>query len=270
MKTIGGLGKASREQLGRVLRDSTGTVSPAQAARVLGIDARAASQLLARWCVQGWLARVRRGLYVPVPIESPTADIGIEDPWIIAEQLFSPCYIGGWSAAEYWGLTEQLFRSILVVTSRRPRARKVNARGAAFVIRTVSASAMFGLQPVWRGRVKVMVSDPARTVIDMLNAPALGGGIRTVTEVLRAYRASESWEPDLLIGYAGKLGSKTVFKRLGYLLSAYFPEERALIEQCRASLSTGNAKLDPKLPAVRMVTNWRLWVPDGYPGVSKT
>ena len=33
----------------------------------------------------------------------------LEDPLVIAEKLFSPCYVGGWSAAEYWGITEQIF-----------------------------------------------------------------------------------------------------------------------------------------------------------------
>jgi len=43
---------------------------------------------------------------VSVPLESRTADVPLEDPWLIAERLFAPCYIGGWSAAEYLDLTE--------------------------------------------------------------------------------------------------------------------------------------------------------------------
>ena len=30
---------------------------------------------------------------------------------------------------------------------------------------------------------------------------------------------------------------------------------------CRANLSAGYAKLDPALPAVRLATAWRVWVP---------
>ena len=43
------------------------------------------------------MSRVRRGLYVSVPLESRTADVPLEDPWLIAERLFAPCYIGGWA-----------------------------------------------------------------------------------------------------------------------------------------------------------------------------
>jgi len=205
--------------------------------------------------------RVRRGLYVPVPLESSTPDIALEDAWVIADRLFAPCYIGGWSAAEHWGFTEQVFRSTLVVTTRRPRARRVEARGAVFIVRTVGKSAMFGFKPVWRGRVKVNVADPTRTILDMFDTPALGGGIRSVLDMLKSYLASKYHDPQLLIQYANQLGNKAVFKRLGYLVATFFPNEVEIITECRKRLSAGNAKLDPKLPTERLVTAWRLWVP---------
>lgn len=70
-----------------------------------------------------WLARVRRGAYVPVPIESPSADVALEDPWSVAMTTFAPCYMGGWSAAEHWGLTEQIFRSVCVGRRHSPCGR---------------------------------------------------------------------------------------------------------------------------------------------------
>lgn len=264
MPSVGGLTAGSRERLARVLREAKGGISPVDACRVLKVSRAEAGRLLKNWSSRGWLTRVRRGLYVPVPLESFTADIALEDAWAVAERLFAPCYIGGWSAAEHWGLTEQLFRSTLVVTTRRPRARRVEARGAVFVVRTVAKSAMFGLKPVWRGRVKVNVSDPARTILDMLDTPALGGGIRSVLEMLKAYFASRNRDPQLLVRYAEQLGNKAVFKRLGYLVSTFFASESELADACRARLSAGNARLDAKLPADRLVTAWRVWVPSGF------
>jgi predicted transcriptional regulator of viral defense system len=199
-----------------------------------------------------------------VPIESSTPDVALQDPWVVAERLFAPCYVGGWSAAEHWGFTEQIFRSTLVVTTRRPRARKVDARGAMFVLRTVRPRAMFGLKPVWRGRVKTHVSDPTRTILDLLDTPSTGGGIRSVLDMLRAYMGSSQRDSKLLIRYADQLGNKAVFKRLGFIASTYFPEDTALVEACGTRLSAGNARLDPKLPSTRLATVWRLWVPAGF------
>lgn len=245
-----------------MLRSTKGPISSVDASHALNIGQAEAAQLLAGWSARGWLTRVRRGLYVPVPLESSTSDIALEDAWAVADRLFAPCYIGGWSAAEHWGFTEQLFRSVLIITTRRPRARRVEARGAIFIVRTVEERAMFGFKPVWRGKAKINVADPTRTILDLLDTPALGGGIRSVLDMLKAYRASKYRDPQLLIRYADQLGNKAVFKRLGYLATTFFPSEVELIAECRKRLSAGNAKLDPKLPAERLVTAWRLWVPE--------
>jgi predicted transcriptional regulator of viral defense system len=171
-------------------------------------------------------------------------DVALEDPWIIAEQLYSPCYIGGWSAAEYWGLTEQLFRTIVVMTTRKPRDRKPAIKGTNFLVRTVPAKALFGTKPIWRGQVKVNVSNQTRTILDMLNDPALGGGIQPTADVLKSYLKSEQKDTTLLISYADRLGNGAIFKRLGFLAERIAKDEKNLIEACRSRLSAGNAKLD--------------------------
>jgi len=264
MSDIAGLSKESREKLARVLRKAEGTISVEQAAASLGVSRKETAKKLSQWAQQGWLSRVRRGLYVPVPLESKSADVALEDPWIIAERLFSPCYIGGWSAAEHWDLTEQIFRSIMVMTTKKPRNRRPVFKGTAFVLRSISPDAFFGTKPIWRGPVKVNISDPTRTVLDMLSDPSLGGGLRPSTDVLRAYLKSSSKDLDMLVAFAGRLGNGAVYKRLGFLLERFVPDEKAIIEKCRARISMGNAKLDPALPSKRLVTRWRLWVPDNW------
>jgi predicted transcriptional regulator of viral defense system len=253
-----------RAKLAKLLRETKGTVSAEQAAVSLGVTPREAAKTLARWARQGRLSRVRRGLYVPVPLEAGTGDVALEEPWIIAERLFNPCYVGGWNAAEHWGLTEQIFRSVLVMTTKKPRKRKLVIKGTTFVLRTIQSDSFFGTKPVWRGQVKVNVSDPTRTVLDILDDPALGGGARPMTDVLRNYLGSKSKDLPLLISYADRLGHGAVFKRLGFLLERFAPAEREALAACRSRLTTGNVKLDPTLPAERLATSWRLWVPANW------
>jgi predicted transcriptional regulator of viral defense system len=64
-----------------VLRAAHGTITPEIAAAALADTRLAASKQLARWTEQGWLWRVRRGIYVPVPLESERADSAPEDAW---------------------------------------------------------------------------------------------------------------------------------------------------------------------------------------------
>lgn len=256
-----GLGKLDCERLSAVMRGTKGTITNDQAAKIMELDQADASKLLARWCKKGWLSRVARGLYVPVPLEAERSDLPLEDPWLVAVSLYSPCYIGGWSAAEQWDLTEQIFRTTVVVTTTRPRNRKPTLKGAAFWVSTIAPEKMFGLKTVWRGSVKVSVSDPSRTMLDMMSDPQLGGGIRSVQDMLRNYLVSDAKNLGQLMDYAERLGNGAVFKRLGFLLEANAPQEVEMIERCQHHLTKGNARIDLKMPAEALVVRWRLWVP---------
>lgn len=271
MEAISGIGKLERQRLSEVLRGTKGTISVEETANILEISPSDAAKMLARWAKKGWLSRVQRGLYIRVPLESRSADVPLENPWIIAEQLYARCYIGGWSAAEYWDLTEQIFRSIVVMTTRKPRDRTPNFKGTRFILRTIKQEVMFGIKPIWEGQVKVHVSDPTRTIIDMLNDLKLGGGIRSVTDMFLNYLKSENKKIELLIDYANRLGNGAVFKRLGFLLERFassaeiLPEEETTaINACQSQLTKGNVKLDPSLNADKLITRWRLWVPENW------
>jgi predicted transcriptional regulator of viral defense system len=264
MEDLGGIGKLDRERLSEVLRGTKGTVNNAQVAQILKISSADATKMLSRWSKKGWLSRVKRGMYVPVPLESRSADVPLEDPWLIAEKLYAPCYIGGWSAAEHWDLTEQIFRTVVVLTSLTPRDRNPLIKGTQYLLCSVNEKKMFGLKPVWRGQVKVSVSDPTRTILDLLAEPRLGGGIRSVQDMLLNYLRSEMKNLDLLVEYADRLGNGAVFKRLGFLLERNAPGESTIIAKCTQRLTKGNAKLAPKQKAERLVTRWQLWVPEHW------
>ena len=64
----------SRDRLGKLLREGGELLTIERAARILGLSNVETAKTLARWSSQGWLARVKRGLYVAVPIEAASAD----------------------------------------------------------------------------------------------------------------------------------------------------------------------------------------------------
>ena len=124
----------SRDRLGKLLREGGELLTIERAARILGLSNVETAKTLARWSSQGWLARVKRGLYVAVPIEAASADRALEDAWILVPELFGPAYVGGWSAAEYWDLTEQVFRDICVFTARPVPHRRQELHNVRFVV----------------------------------------------------------------------------------------------------------------------------------------
>jgi predicted transcriptional regulator of viral defense system len=126
-----------------------------------------------------------------VPLDLAGSEQVIADPWVLVPTLFNQCYIGGWTAAHHWELTEQLFNETLVFTTRRITEKRVVAQGAVFVLHNVKPKRFFGLKTLWRGSVKVSISDPARTLVDMIAAPDVGGDIDHVGDSLSAYLATK-------------------------------------------------------------------------------
>jgi predicted transcriptional regulator of viral defense system len=253
----------ARARLSAVLQTAKDLVTIEDAMKALATDRSASAKLLSRWQRQGWLKRVGRGIYAPIPLDALTTEQVLKDPWVLVPALFAPGYIGGWTAAEHWDLTEQLFRSIFVFTARSFRKKELTVQGASFTLTRVSEDALFGTSTLWRGQARVPISDKHRTIVDMLADPATGGGIRHVDQCLQNYLRDPQASADTLIRYGEKLGNGAVFKRLGFLISQQ-PEHEALAQACRERLTQGNAKLDPSLPCRRLVKAWRLWIPKNW------
>ena len=208
---------------------------------------------------RGWLVRARHGLYTPVPLDAATPGEWIDDPWLMVAKLYPTGYVGGWSACEHWGLTDQLFRDLLVFTPDRSAPRRAVAGVTPIRVKVVKLAKVFGTRAVWRRSTKVNVSDPTRTIVDLLDDPATGGGIRHVADVLAAYVASDHRDDALLIDYAERLANRTVFKRLGYLVEKLALDGPGLIDACRTRISRGVSLLDPGA-GLRgpIVTRWNL------------
>lgn len=252
-----GIGRENRAHLEQLHRASGGAFSVGEASEILGLDRARTARLLGYLARQGWLSRARRGLYVPVPLTARRSGEWTADPWILADRVFSPCYIGGWSACAHWELTEQLFRTVLVVSARRVRERDVEMQDIPFHVTVRPASALFGSSPVWRDHVRVAVSDPSRTIVDILDDPRLGGGIRTASDVLREYMGSVHRDDELLLAYGDRLGHRAMFKRLGYLIDELDLDAEDLLAACRERRSAGVIALDPAVRARgRIVRRW--------------
>jgi len=253
----------ARARLSAVLQAAKDLVTIGDAMRALAVDRRAAAKALSRWQRQGWLKRVGRGIYVPIPVDASTTEQVLKDPWVLVPALFAPSYIGGWTAAEHWDLTEQLFRSIFVFTARPFRSKQQMVQGVSFTLKRIPEDALFGTKTLWRGQARVSIADKHRTIVDLLADPATGGGIRHVWRCLQGYLRDPEADADTLIRYAERLGNGAVFKRLGFLVSR-IPGKESLAESCRQRLTEGNAKLDPALACRRLVKAWRLWIPKNW------
>jgi predicted transcriptional regulator of viral defense system len=252
-----------RAQLVQVLAASGDVIHISDVTRALAISRIDAAKRLARWREQGWLSRVGSGAYVPASIDTLGSERVLDDAWVLVPALFAPAYIGGRTAAEHWDLTEQIFKDVVVITGQAIREKRQERQGFQFTLKHINVSKIFGTKPIWRHHTKVPISDVHRTILDMLDDPALGGGIQQVSDCLNSYLKRADHNDQKLIEYGERLRNGAVFKRLGFLAERSQGGAK-LAELCSARLTAGNAKLDPALPCSRLVSKWRLLIPQTW------
>ena len=257
----GGITGYHRELLSRLHRDFKQLFSNRQAAACLDLPAQRTSWLLAYWASRGWLARFRRGVYATIPLDAAEQADWRRDPWIVAHTIFHPCYIGGWSAAEHWGLTEQIFTDIAVFSAGDVRRRLHVIKGTRFIVTPAPRKRMAHLKPAWRENVSVSVSSPAQTVIDILDKPRLGGGIRHAAQIVAEFFGGEHRDEKDLIDYARTVGNRTVCKRLGFIIETLGLDGQESLKFCRKNVSAGYSRFDPGVRRKgRLLRRWNLEV----------
>jgi len=239
-----------------------GLLTVGDVARALGRPSKASSNILGSLTRQGWLRRVRPGLYFIPPLEtSPGTPTTVSDTWLLATKAFAPCYVGGWTAAEHWGLTEQLFRSTFVVSAAHVRKASHELLGAEYHVVRVPPARVRGVSTVWRDNHRVAVSSRERTLADALISPGWVGGVRHLVEILSTYREGAEFAPKRLLDDLMSLGRGAGFKRLGYLAEQLWPDEKHLIDGAHQHLSKGVIKLDPAVKGQgRLNKRWGLWI----------
>ncbi len=261
---LGGIKSNGRKLLAKLLKATKESFTVKQAAAALELENRKVISLLSLWAKNGWLHRIKRGLYTSIPLQSTSTKITPTEPWLIAQNLFSPCYIGGWTAAHYWGFTEQLYNTEFVLTTKKVHQRDLKLDGVQFKIKTITKEKLFGMQSIWSGHNKIAISDPTKTIIDGLNDPSILGGLRMLIDILQAYIHSEQYDANKLLAYAEKMHNSAIYKRLGFLLESIKMDKSSseLIEKCLAQIKSGYSQLDTKTPGVHLITRWNLWVPE--------
>lgn len=256
---LGGISVKYRLLLSEINRKAKAPFSIKEFASILGLPLNRAKRLVQHWASRGWLTRIKKGLYSTVPLEALLPKERKEDPWVVAASVFKPCYIGGWSACEHWGFTDQLFKDVVVFSGQDVRKRKNVIQGTTYIVKGIKKIKIFGTKPIWRGQLKILVSDLERTIIDVLDEPTLGGGIRHVALMVSEYFSRAEKNENNLIEYIKRHGNHAIFKRLGYLIEIKKIYAPNVLKQCSRFQSSGYSKLDPSLPAKgKYLRRWNL------------
>lgn len=174
-----------------------------------------ARAMIAQLVDKGWLIRLGRGCY-----QLQSAKTGLEpyptgDKFVTAGQFAPDSFIAYGSAAEYHGLTTQVFQKVLLATARRRKEMSLPKLRIRFIL--IEPDNFVGFQKTTKAP-DVKVATIERTIIDAIDRPDLCGGISDLKEILKRARGKVSTQR--ILEYLPTYHSKSLIQRVGYLLES--------------------------------------------------
>ncbi|MUV49754.1 MULTISPECIES: type IV toxin-antitoxin system AbiEi family antitoxin domain-containing protein [Haloarcula] len=210
----------------------------------LEIPPKTAREIASRLTEKGWLDRLFPGTYLIIPLTAGEKGVYTTHEYLIAAHVATPMYIGYYSALSHHGLTEQVPRTVYVVTPARAQSREIH--GVPYRVTTVTERKFFGFEPTSIEGTTVQVSDLEKTLVDCADHPEFCGGLRELATAMRtANQRGCAW--DTVGEYLERLDNGAATKRIVYLadqLGINLPTREALVE----SFTSGYSLLDPTQP----------------------
>lgn len=253
--------QSSRQYIQTLIASTNGLININDAQNAFNIPRDQTSRLLYRLAKKGWIKKLKNGLYRVVSLEASDPSLTDESPWLISNQLFAPCYISCWTAANHWGLTDQLFLDTWVVTTQKVFVKKRVIADHNFILRQVPKSHFFGLTYEWIENNKIAISDPHKTVLDFLCFPEAFSS-QSMLDIVKSYLNSKEKDILTLTGYTKNIKNKAALKRLGFLLEYLNSDAYDLIQYCLKNKSKGNSPLSTITTCNKIISRWSLIIPN--------
>lgn len=213
-KTRKGLGKKSAFLLSALAEQGKNLFTVDKAISILNENKLSVTKLLHDLVKNGWLNRISKGKYLILPLEAGTELKYTEHEFVLASILTSNYYISYWSALNYYGLTEQVPKTVFIATPKQRSEKK--ALGITFKFVTLNNHKFFGFKMVQINNHPVNIAEKEKVIIDCLDQLRYCGGI---VEVIKAIdEAKEELDFTKLITYAKKMKNSAIINRLGYIL----------------------------------------------------
>jgi predicted transcriptional regulator of viral defense system len=229
------------QALSRLASEGRQIITISDIADVLDIPRKSAKDMAYTLKEKGWLERIAHGKYLILPLAAGENAVYTEHEFVIASALVEPMYIGYWSAMNHHGLTEQLSRTVYIVTTERAREREIH--GVTYQPVTVTEQKFFGYQPTAVESTQVNISSIEKTLVDCADHPEFCGGIDELAKAMQnAAETRCSWER--VVEYLRRVGNGAATKRIVYLadqLDIELPEYDEIV----ADFTTGYPLLDP-------------------------
>jgi len=167
-----------------------------------------------------------------------------KEEFAVISNSYFPCYISFLSALNYYGLSDNTPKKILIVSTKYFKSSNL--------IQSVklAKTRFFGYNSVG----DMIIAEKEKAILDSLLLPKYSNGMK---EVIKSFNICFSkMDKKKLISYALKMNNKAVLRRLGFLLEQNNFKE---ISKLKKRIGKGYELLDPSLPKKNNLNkNWLL------------
>lgn len=224
------------------------------------------ASVLKQHVAAGRLLNVRRGLYAVVPDTIVARDFRV-DPFLLASRLTDDAIIAYHAALQLLGKAYSLSNRITLLTRHRAKPfqfQDVDYVPVLFPTRLRGLPDLGGgIREELRHELLVRYTGQARTLVDVLDSPAHGGGWE---EIWRSLEAIEHVDLDLAVAYALRLGSALTVARVGFFLEQHRNElgvEDRHLDQLHEHAPRSLTYFDRRhRKGGQAVPRWNLIIPD--------
>ena len=213
----------------------------------------------------GHVILIRRGLYAVIP-RGADPDTYPVDPFLVAAKLTADAVLSYHTALELHGYAYSI-REHLTYSAARPVSlvmfRSHVFRGVSFPQPLCRAEKVeFGVTTVDRAGLEVRVTSLERTLVDVLDRPAISGSWE---EIYRSLEAIEFFDLDKVVEYALLLGNATTIAKVGFYLEQH--RESLMVEENHLTPLRDHRPRQPHYldssnrKSGKVVADWNLVVP---------
>ncbi len=215
--------------------------------RLTGWKKTRINEVLKSLKTKGIIISIKKNCYVIV-------DNLTENLFAISNRVVEPSYISFWTAASFYGYTEQQLRTIQLVTTKQHKSIKLKNN----VIEPTTYD-----KEKFYGYVKIgnyVIADKEKLLLDILFKPEKSGGLDEVRKIIK--NMWEEIDEKKLLSYLKRFNNRSIYNRLGYLL-----DELKLRNKFKTKLfkriTKGYVKLNPQKKTNKTYyKKWRIVIND--------
>lgn len=214
-------------------------------------NVRSAQTLLARYQRQGYVSRVRRGMYCVNNIATSLPEV---NKYQVASAITPTSYVAYHAAMEYHGLAHQLYYDVSIGGEQSFNSFEFDGNSYAF--RNIATH--IGVDtPIADSHVRV--TNVERTVIDCIDRIDLCGGWEELVNCLRSVQYLREVE---LLAVLRAYNRIALYKKAGFLFEQLnMPVSDSLIEDCRRYAKESVTYLTSDGDSKAFNAIWRLYAP---------